>query len=190
MDKMILKAARYANQMHDGQKRKYTDKPYITHPARIAGRVMVHPIVLDASVEDGSSIIAAAWLHDVVEDCGVSYETLRYEGFSDLTIDLIQALTNPSKDSPLQSRKFRKQLDREHYAVASREAKVLKLIDRLDNVGELAPYAPLDFIKLYRDETHELVKVLLDADEGLAIEVLKTIDEAVEIAERCGFGER
>jgi (p)ppGpp synthase/HD superfamily hydrolase len=36
---LILKAAAFARQAHDGQRRKYNDRPYIQHPARVAGRV-------------------------------------------------------------------------------------------------------------------------------------------------------
>jgi hypothetical protein len=38
---LILKAAAFARQAHDGQRRKYNARPYIHHPARVAGRVAI-----------------------------------------------------------------------------------------------------------------------------------------------------
>lgn len=58
---LILKAAAFARQAHADQRRKYNDRPYIQHPARVAGRVAAHPQVTEA-------MVAAAFLHDVVED--------------------------------------------------------------------------------------------------------------------------
>ena len=58
---IILKAAAFARRAHAGQRRKYNDRPYIVHPARVAGRVAAHPQATE-------TMVAAAFLHDVVED--------------------------------------------------------------------------------------------------------------------------
>jgi (p)ppGpp synthase/HD superfamily hydrolase len=57
-------AAIFANNAHKGQKRKYNGRPYIEHPMRVAFAVSLIP-------EAEPEVIAAAWLHDVVEDCGI-----------------------------------------------------------------------------------------------------------------------
>lgn len=56
----------FATQAHAdaGQKRKFTDEPYIVHPAAVVELLM--------SANPSEEMIAAAWLHDVVEDTGVT----------------------------------------------------------------------------------------------------------------------
>lgn len=58
----IIQAAQFAAQAHQGQARKYTGRPYIEHPGRVAARVMVLRDVAEP-------VVCAAWMHDVLEDC-------------------------------------------------------------------------------------------------------------------------
>jgi (p)ppGpp synthase/HD superfamily hydrolase len=58
---IVLKAKEYATEKHTGQKRKYTGEDYIVHPEEVATIVAGLP---DSTPE----MIAAAYLHDVVED--------------------------------------------------------------------------------------------------------------------------
>ncbi|MBT2548095.1 phosphohydrolase [Arthrobacter sp. ISL-65] len=61
-----------------------TDKigvPYIEHPRRVAAKL------------DDSKHIAAAWLHDVIEDCGITADDLRAAGISGAVIDAVVLLT-------------------------------------------------------------------------------------------------
>ena len=78
------RARRVALQAHDGQVDK-AGAPYITHPARVAARVR------DAG--GGVRAEAVAWLHDVVEDCGVTLDDLRGQGFDDGVVAAVDALT-------------------------------------------------------------------------------------------------
>ena len=59
----------YAINAHEGQLRKNSDIPYINHPLNVA----CHAIALDV-IDD--EILAACLLHDVVEDCGRTYDEL------------------------------------------------------------------------------------------------------------------
>ncbi len=54
----------FATRAHAGQLRKYTRLPYIVHPAAVETIVR--------GVPHDNAMLAAAWLHDVVEDCGVT----------------------------------------------------------------------------------------------------------------------
>lgn len=68
---VIEKAKALAKRSHEGQTRKYDGQPYIIHPKAVAKTV---------EMNGGSDdMIAAAWLHDVHEDCGVSIETIEAE---------------------------------------------------------------------------------------------------------------
>ena len=68
---IILKAAALAVRAHEGQKRKYTGFPYITHPARVAGRVGILPVVTE-------EMVAAAYLHDVLEDTTITKAEIEF----------------------------------------------------------------------------------------------------------------
>jgi GTP pyrophosphokinase len=63
-DNLILDAARFATQAHRGQVR-YDGEAYINHPMRVAGMVTI-------IMPTNEVMVAAGWLHDVVEDCDVS----------------------------------------------------------------------------------------------------------------------
>ena len=156
MTDTILLAAHFANLAHRGQVRKYTGRPYITHPCRVAGLTAIHKL---ASPE----LVAIAYLHDVIEDCGISHRELEQTFGKDIA-DGVLALTNPSKDLKL-PRKERKRIDREHVANLSRELKVVKLLDRIDNIRELDRNN--SFFPVYANESLLLAEVLKDADIDL-----------------------
>jgi len=166
---LIIKAAKFAAEKHEGQYRKYRKDKYITHPARVASRVSYHSIA-------NNDTIAAAWLHDVLEDCAVSEYQLRNE-FGDKVVDYCIELTNPSKGSK-ELRAVRKQMDRDHLRTVSKEAKVIKMIDRIDNVTELnldREHVDSKYLKKYADESVLLLEVLKDADKELADELTTRI---------------
>lgn len=163
---VILKAAAFARQAHAGQMRKYRDRPYIVHPARVAGRVAAHPAATEA-------MVAAAFLHDVVEDTPYSLGDVADE-FGSEVARLVEELTNPSIGVKAPKRE-RQQLDREHLAAVSAEAKIIKLLDRIDNLQEMAE-APRGFVRLYCEESRLLAEVIGDADPELKAELLDTVE--------------
>lgn len=105
-------------QAHDGQRRKYNDRPYIQHPARVAGRVAARPQATEV-------MAAAAFLHDVVEDTPHTLDEILAE-FGPEVARLVAELTNPSNGSKA-PRRERERIDRDHLAVVSVEAKVIRL---------------------------------------------------------------
>ena len=66
---MIKEAARFAAKAHEGAVRKGSHLPYIVHPMEVA-------MVVSAMTDD-VEVIAAAYLHDVIEDANVTYEKLK-----------------------------------------------------------------------------------------------------------------
>lgn len=141
---IIIDAARFAEFAHRGVLRKFTGTPYIWHPMRVAGRTCLY--------SDDPTLIAAAWLHDVVED----NPTIKISGirqtFGECVATFVSELTNPSKTHPELSRRDRKKMDRDHLRNVSPGAKLVKLIDRIDNVREMLGAAPA-FLKLYKEES-------------------------------------
>lgn len=94
---------------------------------RVAGRVMMLPQV-------DEDVVCAAWMHDVLEDCpGVEIPPI----FSPRCYQMIVALTNPSKKHPDLNRAARKQMDRDHLRNCDPWVKIIKLVDRIDNLRDL-----------------------------------------------------
>lgn len=151
---LIIAAAQFADAAHKGQKRKYTELPYIEHPGRVAARITRFP---DATEE----WIGAAWCHDVVEDCNVSLDDMRRVFGHGYMVTLVEYLTNPSKNYPNLSRADRKKMDREHLARASFGAQCIKLADRTDNLREMTG-ATIPFKRLYCEESRLLVEAIVN----------------------------
>ncbi len=139
-----------------GQVRKYTDEPYIAHPAAVVEIVRSRPHT--------SEMIAAAWLHDVVEDTVASIETIREE-FGEQVAALVADLTDVSRPED-GNRQARKSIDREHMAKASPSAKTIKLADLIDNTRSIVARDP-DFAKVYLSEKRQLLEVLREGDPVL-----------------------
>ncbi len=161
----ILKAAQFARDAHAEQRRKYNGRPYIEHPARVAGRVATRSDATEA-------MVIAAWLHDVVEDTPVELAELT-DRFGPEVARLVGELTNPSEGSR-EPRPARKAQDRAHLTTVSREAKVIKLLDRTDNLNEIAG-APEKYLRVCLDESRLLAEAIGDADPDLKEELLDTI---------------
>lgn len=73
----IIKALRFSAAAHDGQTRKGGDIPYIVHPYEVAMRAFTYT--------KNEDLISSALLHDVIEDCNVTTETLNKEFNSNIT---------------------------------------------------------------------------------------------------------
>lgn len=159
MSNLEKRAAIFAKRSHEAinQKRKFTGEDYIVHPRAVADYVR-------HCAHHTEEMLAAAWLHDTVEDTGV---TLNEIGrlFGDKVRILVEMLTDASKpeDGP---RAVRKQIDLEHTAKASPEAKTIKLADLLDNTRSIVKHDK-GFAVTYLKEKRALLEVLKEGDAGL-----------------------
>lgn len=151
MEDMIVKAEIFATQAHAlvEQKRKYTGEDYIVHPIRVA------KIVEQFGGSDDQ--IAAAYLHDVVEDTDVDILDVRMEFGNDIG-EIVDGLTDVSQPSD-GNRKLRKAMDRAHSADASAEAQFVKCADIIDNSADISANDP-NFSKVYKQEMLELLTVM------------------------------
>ncbi|GLQ55330.1 HD domain-containing protein [Devosia nitrariae] len=154
----VAEALAFARDAHarQGQKRKYSDMPYIVHPIAVAELV--------ASVPHREEMISAALLHDVVEDTDVELETIR-EKFGAEVGDLVDWLTDVSRPGD-GNRVKRKRIDYEHTAKAPAAAKTIKLADIIDNARTISAHDP-DFWRVYRRECLALLDVLGEGDKSL-----------------------
>jgi (p)ppGpp synthase/HD superfamily hydrolase len=134
-----------------GHMRKYTGEPYIVHPIAVAEIVR--------SVPHTPEMIAAAYLHDVVEDTPVTLDEIRAE-FGDEVAELVDWLTDVSKPGDGNRRTL------EHTAKAPPAAKTIKLADLIDNSLAIAKH-DRGFWPVYRREKRALLEVLKDGDKAL-----------------------
>ena len=156
---LILQAAKWAQEAHKDQVRKYNGRLFIEHPMRVAGWVS---LMRDQQPE----YVAAAWLHDVKEDQWKYWLKIEAQLPGSVRI-IVDQLTNPSKKYPELNRKLRKKMDREHLAKCADCTKVIKMIDRYDNLCGMDE-CPDDFKYIYADESLLLAQavrpVLFDVD--------------------------
>lgn len=135
-DPVVFKALAFAIEKHDGQKRKYTGEPYIVHPIGVAQLVEQHGRLHNLSSKRLNNMIAAAFLHDVVEDCGVTFEQI-YDKFGPRIRDLVFWLTDPTKGlsygSSNYNRKVRKNIAHQFLAEADGDALFVKACDIIHN---------------------------------------------------------
>lgn len=146
------------------QLRKYTMEPYIVHPAEVVSIVR--------SVPHTEAMLAAAWLHDTVEDTGVTLETVRAE-FGDEVATLVGWLTDVSR--PEQgNRAVRKAIDRAHSAAAPAEAQTIKLADLISNTRSIMEHDE-KFARTYLEEKRLLLEVMTKGDATLMAIARKNI---------------
>lgn len=156
MSSLPGRAQKYAKQAHVGQLRKYTREPYINHPAEVVELVRTVPYT--------EAMLAAAWLHDIVEDTPIQLDEIE-RVFGSEVASLVDSLTDISKPSD-GNRKTRKALDLEHTAKASSAAKTIKLADLISNSLSIATHDP-KFAKVYLPEKAALLEVLTEGNSSL-----------------------
>jgi (p)ppGpp synthase/HD superfamily hydrolase len=164
---LVSRAQAFATAAHAGQLRRYTNDRYITHCIAVAALVATRPHTPE--------MIAAALLHDVVEDCGISIESLR-AAFGNTVAALVSDLTDVSRPED-GNRATRKALDRVHTAKASPEAKTIKLADLIDNTRSIVEHDP-GFARVYLEEKLALLEVLKEGDPVLWEMAKKLCDSA------------
>lgn len=168
---LLLRAAAFAKAAHGDQRRKYTNAPYVRHPLRVGSRALLLP-------EASEELAAAGFLHDVIEDTfddvKTGYNAIR-DIFGRYVANIVLELTQPPKEAG--NRNFRKNLYHDSLKVASREARLLKLLDRIDNLGEMGPD---DFMVVYTKESRHLLEAIGYTSDELASE-LDTIIRNYEV---------
>lgn len=139
----IANAVGFAIAAHHGQRRKYTNEPYITHP------VAVGQIIRGMYPKTTTNMIVAAVLHDVVEDTQFTNDDIK-EHFGERVAELVYWVTDQSKPED-GNRADRKKIDREHIWAGPVESQVIKLADLIHNTGSIVEHDK-DFARIYLPE--------------------------------------
>ena len=122
----LIRAADFAARAHRNQRRKNTEKtPYINHPIEVA------KILTDSGVTD-VDVLAAALLHDTIEDTGTTFEELKARFGEKIATIVLECSDDKSLDKVT-----RKESQIAHASSASPEAKLVKLADKCSNLHGL-----------------------------------------------------
>lgn len=160
-----LKAYELMKKYHDGQQRngpKGQVVPYIIHPLAIAYHVIALGI-------DKDYLVAAALLHDVVEDCDVALEDL---DVSDRARDIIDRMTFrilPGHDKAESKYLYFKRIEE------SSSAMVIKILDRCNNISNMSTGFTKQRMDKYIAETYDYIYPMLDILEGQYPEYAHTV---------------
>lgn len=165
-NQLIMQAKDFAKLKHKSQIRKMSGEPYINHPIKVSQRV--------AQFTDNPIIIAAALLHDVLEDTKTTEDEL-LSNFPSEVVDIVKELTldkshyhvpkNNPDGIPFTEKEFneRKLQLKAPYIInklahLSKYARLIKFADREDNVSDLSTATDV-FASRYARET----KIILDS---------------------------
>lgn len=140
---LITKAYNYANEKHEGQFRKSGD-PYIIHAIAV-GYIL-------ATIHGGPKTIAAGLLHDVMEDCDVSRETM-VEEFGEEITTLVEAVTKIGNIKFKDEKEYLAANHRKIFIAMAKDVRVIliKLVDRLHNMRTLNFMKPEKQKKIARE---------------------------------------
>lgn len=122
---LIDHAIAFAAKAHEGQYRKMTDVPYISHPFAV-GMILM---------QEGCSeeMVAAGILHDVVEDTAATQNELVHE-FGETIAGIVEGCSEPDKSLSWKKRKVH---TIEYLKTATSEVKVVAAADKLHNIRSI-----------------------------------------------------
>jgi GTP diphosphokinase / guanosine-3',5'-bis(diphosphate) 3'-diphosphatase len=165
---LILDALAFAAERHRDQRRKGIESsPYINHPIALA-----RMLVLEARIEE-PEVIAAALLHDTIEDTETTLEELAAR-FGERVAGIVAEVTDDTALPKLD----RKRLQVEHAAELSREAKLVKLADKTCNLRDVASCPPADWSLERRAEYFDWAKRVVDRLRGTNPSLERAFDAA------------
>ena len=128
---LLDRAIIFAVKAHAGTERRGKGFPYIVHP--------MEAVEIVATITPDQELLAAAALHDVIEDTDISADEIREE-FGDRIANLVVAESDvfPEGLSEEESWRARKQAAIDRLAAAPRDAKIVALGDKLSNMRAIA----------------------------------------------------
>ena len=181
MDQVLSQVKDFAGRAHGKQTRRYSADPYIVHPMRVMEICRQHTNDL--------AILAAAILHDVLEDTDVRKDEMdnflreiMEPGQAQRTLKFVVELTDiyVKKNYPEWNRRKRKSKEADRLSTVSPEAQTIKYADIIDNSGEIASHDP-DFAQLYLDEASVLLHKMTKGNKKLHALALETVQAEKEM---------
>ena len=167
---LAFDAMKFAREAHKAQRRKYTNNPYIDHLAEVAG---IMATVTNQQREVAQEImVAVAWLHDCVEDQGITAHQLLAIAMPEAVVTGVMLLSDLEQGN----RAERKAASRARLAKAPGWVQTIKCADLISNTSSIVEHDP-KFAVVYREEKRLLLDVLKNADPRL-LEIARSQTEA------------
>ncbi|MGZ3235861.1 MAG: HD domain-containing protein [Burkholderiaceae bacterium] len=164
---LVLDALEFAARKHRDKRRKDASaSPYINHPIQLARVLAVEGKITDEQV------IAAAILHDTIEDTETTPDELR-QRFGITVASIVEEVTD-DKSLP---KEVRKQLQIDHAPHVSRRAKLVKLADKICNVRDILESPPADWSLKRKLDYFDWSKQVVDGVRGAAPTLEALFDE-------------
>lgn len=181
MDTLLERVKDFADNAHGEQLRRYTKERYIVHPLRVME-------ICNEYTED-KTILAAALLHDVLEDTQVTKEELHTflkdlmsEQEANKTVRLIVELTDVfiKKDYPQWNRDTRKAKEAARLEKTSGASQTVKYADIIDNCVEMATHDEDEFAPKFLKECRSLLKHIAKGNKQLYKRAVTTVDNCLQ----------
>ena len=165
---LLLRALSFAAHKHRDQRRKDAEaSPYINHPIALA-----QVLAAEGGVSD-IEVLAAALLHDTIEDTDTTGEELERE-FGHRIAAIVVEVT----DDTALPKAERKRLQIVHAAGISPGAKLVKLADKICNLRDVAERPPAHWDMARRREYFEWAKRVIDGLRGVHPKLEAAFDAA------------
>ncbi len=165
MTDLVRRAAVFAASIHaaSGQRLRYTDEPFITHPMRVAELV--------AGTGARPEVVAAAWLHDVLEGTPVTLAELIAIFGPDVAslVDMVTMSAHCLADD------LPGPVDHEQLARASAEAQTICIASLIDNTAQIMRYETRRR-SFFLHEQREILRRLGKGDAGLYMMAAMVVD--------------
>jgi guanosine-3',5'-bis(diphosphate) 3'-pyrophosphohydrolase len=153
---LLVRALAFAAHQHRDQRRKDASAPpYINHPIALA------ELLVEVGGIDDPVVLAAALLHDTLEDTEATAAELR----AAFGAEVAAIVAEVSDDKSLEKRE-RKRLQVERAAQLSRRAKLVKLADKTCNLRDVADHPPAGWALARRQEYFDWARAVVDGMRG------------------------
>lgn len=167
-----MKAIKFASEKHVHQRRKGSDQtPYINHPLAVAELLASLADVGDVEV------LTAAVLHDTIEDTATLADEIE-QLFGARVLGLVLECTD---DKTLPS-PMRKELQVRNAPHKSRDAKLIKIADKANNVGDMAICPPANWTLQRRREYIDWTERVVQGLRGVNPKLEDNYDQALKAA--------
>ena len=160
---LVLRALAFAAQRHRDQRRRDRHaSPFVNHPIEVA------TLLADVGAVSDPTTLAAAVLHDVVEDTATTTDEVA-SAFGDAVARIVAEVT----DDPALPRSERRRLQALHAATLSPAARLIKIADKTANVGQM----PADWSAERRADYVSTARRVVDACRGTNAALERRFDE-------------
>src|SRR3954468_5048115 len=168
----LLRALEFAALKHRDQRRKGNHQaPYINHPIQVA------TLVATVGNCEDVAVLQAAILHDTIEDTDATPDEIEREFGAEVRVLVLEMTDDMSL--PSQQRKL-EQINRA--ATLSKRAKLIKIADKIANVGDIARHPPPDWSDDRRRKYFAWTKQVIDRVRGVNPALEARYDEVLRQA--------